>query len=386
MRTNESQEPWTITRSMKIAYVVHDFNNRLGHSRYVYELCRRFAPEHEIHVFTNRVEGGRPAGIQFHHVPAIRTRALSSILTFILPATVLVRGDFDIIHAQGLCGLRQNVVTAHMCLEAWYEAVRRQNGYLTWKQKLSRSLVVPLERWTFQPGRSRRVIAVSQRIRRDLEQYYGRREGVSVIYHGVDLDRFHPDNRARYRSQVRGELGIDENIVLALYVGDLQKGATASIRAVKRTAGTCLVCVSASRAEIYRQVVEAEKIANRCIFVPATDQIERYYGAADVFVFPTCYDPFGMVISEAMASGLPVLTTRTAGAAELIEPGVSGLLVDDPNDVETLACQLQRLAGDREWARKLGATARLQIELYSWDRAARATMAVYRELCRNGSR
>ena len=106
------------SRQLCIAFVVHDYNRHGGHSRYVAELATRFRRQHDIHVYTNTMDDADTDGITFHHIPAWRRNALASILSFIVPATVLVRGHFDIIHAQGLCGFRHNVATAHFCQTA----------------------------------------------------------------------------------------------------------------------------------------------------------------------------------------------------------------------------------------------------------------------------
>src|SRR5213076_3276363 len=133
---------------MRIAFIAHDYNKTGGQSRYVYELATRFAAEHEVHVFANKVEN-RDERIKFHYVPALRFNALASVLTFIIPATLIRTGRFDIVHAQGLNGLRQNVTTAHMCQPAWYTAQEKHTGGLTLKQKIFRALVTPLERHIF---------------------------------------------------------------------------------------------------------------------------------------------------------------------------------------------------------------------------------------------
>src|SRR3954454_17727736 len=96
---------------LRIAFVVHDYNRHVGHSRYVAELATRFKRGHEVHVFANAFEDPDPAGLHYHHVPAWRPNALASILSFVLPGTIAVRGPFDVVHAQGLCGLRHDVAT-----------------------------------------------------------------------------------------------------------------------------------------------------------------------------------------------------------------------------------------------------------------------------------
>ncbi len=367
-------------RRLRIAFVVHDYNRHMGHSRYVAELATRFKRDHEVHVFANTFEDPDPVGITYHHVPAWRASALASILSFVLPATAMVRGRFDIIHAQGLCGLRHNVATAHFCQPGWNDALVRANGALTWRQSLSRALITPLERLALAKPSNRRVIAISELIRRDLAQFFGRADGVQVIYHGVDSELFHPRNRMLCRDRLRSELGAAPGQCLALFVGNLQKGAAAAIRAAARVDGGRLVLVSGSNTDADRAVVRAEGAADRVVFHPFSRHIEQFFAAADVFIFPTIYEPYGMVISEAMASGLPVITSRAAGAAELIEHGESGWLTADPWNVDQIAEGLRTLAADPGLRQRMGVAARSKIEAYTWDRAAEQTMAVYREV------
>jgi glycosyltransferase involved in cell wall biosynthesis len=365
-------------RRLKIAFVVHVYSKHHGHSRYVAELAERFVRAHEVHVFTATVEAEAPPGVHFHHVPRWDWKALTTILTFILPATVLVRGRFDIIHAQGLCGLRQNVTTVHMCQGGWFDALRKVQGRLSLFQRLSRALVVPLEWLIYRESFSPQVIAISETNRAALKKYYGRSKNVEVIYHGVDLDQFHPAHREKWRGPVRGELGLGGDDLVALYVGDLKKGAAPALEAVARNPAVRLVLVSSSRPEAWRALADRLNLGERAIFCPETKSIHRYYAAADLFLFPTFHDAFGMVITEAMAAGLPVITSRSAGAAELIEPGREGLVVEEAWDVPQLAEALGRLAADPAARLAMGKAARQKVERYTWDRAAEETLRVYR--------
>jgi UDP-glucose:(heptosyl)LPS alpha-1,3-glucosyltransferase len=365
---------------LRIAFVVHDYNRQLGQGRYVAELAARFKRDHEVHVFANTFEEPDPAGLTYHHVPAWRRTALATIVSFVVPATALVRGRFDVIHAQGLCGLRHNVTTAHFCQPGWDDAMLQARGRLTWRQRVSRAVITPLERLALAKRSTRRVIAVSGRVRDDLARYYGRREGVRVIYHGVDLDTFHPRNRARCGASTRAELGVPPGACLALYVGDLQRGAAAALRAVARAPGVTLVFVSGSRADAERALARAEGVADRVRFQPRSKQVERYFAAADVFLFPTLFETYGMVIAEAMAAGLPVVTSRAAGAAELIEHGENGWLTGAPWDPDAIAAGLRTLAADPALRARMGAAARARIAAYTWDRVAEETLSIYREV------
>ncbi|MFY9570684.1 MAG: glycosyltransferase family 4 protein, partial [Blastocatellia bacterium] len=176
---------------MKIAFVVHDYHQSGGHSRYVTELARRFGRDHEVHVFANTIHENSPNGIQFHRVRAWRRTALTTILTFVGPATRMLNGSFDIIHAQGLSCLRANVLTAHICNRAWFLARQKQGSTVALKEKVFESLVSPLESKLYRSKSKPWIIATSERVRRDLADCYGRRDRTEVIYHGVDTELFH---------------------------------------------------------------------------------------------------------------------------------------------------------------------------------------------------
>ncbi|GEM_PF-147722 len=363
---------------MKIALVVHDYHKTGGHSRYVAELAERFAGEHEVHVFANRFDGPLHEAIRYHRVPAWRISSLTTILSFLPLATLRVGRGFDIVHAQGASCWCPDVVTAHICLGGWFAAQAEHQGGLRWSQRVFRALGCRLERAIYRPHRSPQVIAVSERVRRDLAACYQRTSEVTVIHHGVDLDRFHPRQRHRYRAGMRKELGFTGTDFVALFVGDLQKGAMVAIEAIARAENVSLLLISRSPLDPYRRWAARMGVSHRVVFAPPTDQIERIYAVADVFFFPTFYDAFGMVITEAMAMGLPVITSRAAGAAELIVPGQEGILVDESADVEQWALALRRLVTDAPLRERLGRAARRKIEAYTWDRVAEETMAVYR--------
>jgi UDP-glucose:(heptosyl)LPS alpha-1,3-glucosyltransferase len=368
---------------VKIAFVVHDYHRAGGHSRYVAELANRFSRTHEVHVFANTIEPDA-AEIHFHHVPAWRLNALTTIFTFILPATRLLDGGFDIVHAQGLCSLNYDVLTAHICNRAWYQARRETRTAVGWKERvvdrLFDSLVSPVEKWLYRSSTAAPVIAISEVTRRNLSKFYRREAGVSVIHHGVDGSLFKPANRRLYRTEVRAQLGLAESEFVFLFVGNLRKGALFAIQALQHLKEGKLLLVSPTPPNDYERAVGQLGLKGRVIFCSPTETIERYYAAADAFVFPSPYEDFGMVISEAMASGLPVITGREAGAAELIEHGREGFLLENPADAEEIAGYLRRLMTEPELGRAFGLAAREKTESYTWDAVAERTMDVYRQV------
>src|SRR5271156_354220 len=191
--TDSSQSPGGHARRMKIAFVVHDYNRSGGHSRYVAELATRYCGEHEVHVFANRIVDDGTPGIHFHKVPAWRANAFTTVLSFALPATLLVRGDFDIVHSQGFCGFLGNVFTAHMCNQAWSLALRKFGGGETFRESVFNTFTSALEHLIYRFKPNSEVIAVSERVERDLLEYYHCPARQHVIYHGTDIELFSPD-------------------------------------------------------------------------------------------------------------------------------------------------------------------------------------------------
>jgi UDP-glucose:(heptosyl)LPS alpha-1,3-glucosyltransferase len=363
---------------LRIAFVVHDYHRYGGHSRYVAELARRFRNNHEVHVFANRVDDADREGITFHHVPAWRRNALTTIASFVLPATLMVRGKFDVIHAQGLCGLRQNVITAHICQPAWFEAARRFGGRPPWRKRAFEAVVSRLDRLAMKPAAARAFIAPSERVKHDLAAAFRLNGQVRVIPHGTDIELFHPRNKETWRTSIRWQYGFAHDQIVALYVGDLQKAMPAMLKALSKTVDVTIAAVTRSDVAPFAALAAREGIADRIRFLPPTVHVERYYSAADFFLFPTYYDAFGMVVTEAMASELPVITNRAAGAAQFIEDRVSGWLTQAPWDPEQLAEAIMALAGDEALRSRMGKAARQAIENYTWDRTAMETMDVYR--------
>src|SRR5438876_6629068 len=166
---------------MKIAFVVHDYHRAGGHSRYVAELATRFAKEHEVHVFANRIERDGTARIRFHTVPAWRANALTTVLTFALPATLQLGRSFDIIHSQGFCAFRGNVFTAHICNRAWHLALQKMEGGVTFRESIFNAVATSLEHTAYRFVSHGAVVAISERVAQDIVRFYRCSAPIHVI-------------------------------------------------------------------------------------------------------------------------------------------------------------------------------------------------------------
>jgi glycosyltransferase involved in cell wall biosynthesis len=125
------------------------------------------------------------------------------------------------------------------------------------------------------------------------------------------------------------------------------------------------------------------RVKDRIIFTGFVKNINSYFAASDIFVFPTTYEPFGLVITEALASGLPVVTSKLAGASELITDGYDGMLLSNPKASREIAEKIILLVEDEKLRRVMGSNARKTAEKYSWGEVARRTLEVYKGLMIN---
>jgi UDP-glucose:(heptosyl)LPS alpha-1,3-glucosyltransferase len=305
---------------------------------------------HEVHAFLHRWEGSLTPGLHLHRVPMVRRPPLLKILSFSLFCRHILKGqNFDIVY--GLTqACPQDVHRLGGGLQrAWFE-IRYQNPPLRAVMAAARPSFTAhlwLERRMLRAGQCRRVVTNS-RLCRDqlLDAYPFPPERVRVIYNGVDHVRFHPGIRRQYRHEVRRALGVPEDEIVLLYASHnfSRKGLQTLIRALARTDRSFrLVVVGRGGPRRYDLLARRLGVHQRLQFMGVVEAIEAYYGAADALVLPTQYDPFANVCLEAMACGLPVVTTAANGAAEIIQERQAGIIVQNPADIPALGQALQDL-------------------------------------------
>lgn len=372
---------------MKIALIVRNYTRIGGVSRTVADLAAGLlAGGHRITVYcANRPQPAPPA-IEFVQIPLPRgPYALRAVLFPRRASRVARRGDHDIIHGQGNDCFGADVITAHSCHRYAIDYMRR-TGDLHDRIKKTVNPVHPLiflnERCNYSPRGHRRIIAVSARVKQEVIATYGvDAERITVIYNSVDLRTFSPAGRDRARREIRRRYRIGDDPLL-LFVGYEfeRKGLALVLAAIKRMRrrDARLLVVGKGRNAYAAGLARRHGLSSRVVFAGAAEEIADFYRASDLFVFPTRYEPFGLVITEAMASGLPVVTTEVAGAAELIQHDRSGLLLATPPDPDRLARLLDRLLSDERQRSRIARQARRTVEeRCSPEAMTRAVLDVY---------
>jgi len=180
------------------------------------------------------------------------------------------------------------------------------------------------------------VICISQMVRDDVRRHFALPdEKLHVIYNAVDPREFSPAVRTD-RAATRAELGLAADHVAFLLVGSdyARKGVATAIRALARLpAEAHLVVVGKDKAPgHYRRLARRAGVAGRVIFAGPHQDPRRFLGAADAFVLPTLYDPLSNAVLEALACGLPVVTSRRCGAGELVVAHDAGWICDAIDD------------------------------------------------------
>ncbi len=248
------------------------------------------------------------------------------------------------------------------------------------------------ERKVLQHERLRAVICNSQMVKREILDHFDiDADKLHVIYNGVDTEKFNANLR-QHRRTVRRELGIPEEATAFIFVGSgfERKGLAQAIAALARTStartlpdahpiDAHLIVVGRDRRQAsYQRLASREKVGRRVHFLGVREDLGPYYGAADALLLPTLYEPFGLVVLEAMATALPVITSTKCGAAELLVEGESGY-VHDALDIESLAASMQRL-GDRRRCGQMGLKARRTAERHTLDVIRSELTQLYKEL------
>jgi UDP-glucose:(heptosyl)LPS alpha-1,3-glucosyltransferase len=294
--------------------------------------------------------------VQAHFVPARTTPPLLRLWSFkrqsartLAAMTEIERvGSFGIMSPPGVLWVQ----SVH---GAWLEISAARRG---WKARLKQKLnpvhpyTIHLEKKVFGGRTYRHLIALTPQVKADLIRLYRVPEtDISIIPNGFSPEEFNVEMRGQWREKRRQQLGYKpEHQVVIFVANELErKGFGPLLRAIASLNRPNVHLLAVGRLSPSAYVAEIARLGlqQRVQFTGPSSEVASYYAASDVFALPTQYEAWGLVIVEAMACGLPVVTSALAGAAVAVEPGVTGVLLQNPDDVQEIAASLTHFL-DRE--------------------------------------
>jgi UDP-glucose:(heptosyl)LPS alpha-1,3-glucosyltransferase len=386
---------------LRIAVVSPFVDRRHGTERALAEVLERFAGREgcEIHLYAQRAENlpltyfelsaPRPACFIFwHRVPSIPGPHLVQFLAWLFLNSFLRAWDraihglrFDLVLSPGINCFDADVVIVHalFCrLRQLSLEDQRDSPNLGLLQRLHRrayyGLLAYLERKLYSDPKVT-LAAVSQRTANLIQSNF-HRHNVSVIPNGVNSAEFSPSERLARRAEARLHHKLQENDFVLLLIGNdwHTKGLPAVLNAMSARPDMPIHVIAAGSdspggyAERARQL----GIAQRCHFVPPHPDVLDLYAAADLYASPSLEDSFGMPVAEAMACGLPVITSPFAGVSERVQDGVDGFVLGNPRDSQELSNLLEQLWRHPQERLRVGVAAAKSVSEWNWDRNSEA--------------
>ena len=372
---------------MKIALIRKKYSFHGGAERHSHDLIAHLTKAgHEVHVYAAKWEdGAEDKNLKFHRVPWIKLTSIIRDLSFALSSYfILKKADFDVIQSQDKTLVQDIYFAGDGCHIEWLKQRwkrKKMFGRLAIALNPYHWMILAIERMIFNGHRFKRIVAISELVKRNiLDNYRVDPADISVVYHGVDLEKYTPENKNRYRQEIRRQYSIADDASVILFVGSgfERKGVEFLIKAAELVSEPVTVLIVGKGSEKKYSKYAAGK---NVVFCGPQKDIYKYYGASDVFVSPAVYEPFGLVYLEALASGLPVITSKNAGAAEIIQDGITGYVVQEPEDVKAMAEKIESVLNDNSRLHLISTNARLLAEKFTFEKHVSSMQTIYENIC-----
>ena len=375
-----------------------------GTERRVAELISRLDHEYEVHIYSMRVEDIDLGRVVWHRIARLPGPYLLAYLWWLMANHVRRWQDRrrgiapDLVYSPGINCLDADVISVHIVFGSFRERVKNhlrlgEHPFFSWPRIIHRRLyyrlIAALERRVYARA-DLSIAAVSKQVAAGMRRLYSISGEISVIYGGLDVDCFSPQRRITLRAGSRRELSIrDDEFVLLLIGNDWRnKGLNCLLHAMAEVADPHLraLVVGSDHRRPFLALIHRLGLDGRVQFCAPRADVEAYYAAADAYVGPSLDDAFAQPPAEAMACGLPVITSRQNGGSEIITNGRDALVLENPMDSDGLADMIRNLVGDPVLCRRLGAAAAETARQYAWSKNAAQMRELFENVAQRNSR
>jgi glycosyltransferase involved in cell wall biosynthesis len=388
---------------LRLAVVSPFIDRRHGTERAFAELIERLARDYgcEVHIYAQRVEDlslsdphapptTNSGAIFWHRVLSVPGPHVVQFVFWVISNGLLRtwhalfrRTSYDLVLSPGINCLHPDVVIVHALFHRLRELSREEKGeravdagfFRRAHRRVYYGLLFALERKIY--GDAQVTLAAASNRTAGLLRDYFRRDDIRVVPNGVDLAYFSPKARIARRAEARNRRGFrDEDFVLLLIGNDWRtKGlptTLAAFAALPRESRPQLLVVGSDSPEHFQARASQLGVQDRCRWETPRSDVLDFYAAADIYVSPTREDCFSLPVLEAMACGLPVITSVFNGVIDCIHDGVDGFVMREPRDAQKLTQVIQRLQADAGLKQNVGAAAAAAAREWSWSRNAEA--------------
>ena len=380
---------------MKLCIVTHSVIKGDGQGRVNYEITQEALKRgHQVTLLASRVASELQEDRQVDWIPIPVKGVPSELLRNLLFAwrssnwLQKHRSQLDLVKANGAITWAKGEVNAvHFVHSSWLKFSAKKN-----ESSSNNSLFNPRQtlynfyqwfytalnsRWekkAFQQAQA--VVAVSNKVGKDLLEIGVPPKSIQVIANGVDLQEFAPGNCDRQKGQ------LPQEVPLALFAGDIRykrKNLDTVLHALVKVPDLHLAVAGMTEGSSYPQLSASLGLSKRVHFLGLRHDVPDLMKAVDFLVFPSRYEPFGLVVIEAMATGIPVITASSTGASDLVKPE-AGIVISDADDIEALAEALQLLVSNPDLKNKMGQAGRAIAEQHSWNLMAQHYVDLFEEM------
>ena len=322
---------------MNLALARREFGAGGGAELYLQRLIVALREEgHEVMLITADA-GAKPDGVEVRHVPLSGNRSARVAQFDESVCAALAGAKVDCLFSLERLS-RQDVLRAGDGVHAsWLEQRRRFSP--TWRRWITgrgafHRAMMALETRSFAPANTRHIIINSEMVGRDIRARFGfPEERMHLVHNGVEVERWRSGDREARRAE--WEVAPDEFLLLFAGSGWERKGLPFVLSTLEKLDDSSFKLVVAGKGRPPCNAPQSVRFAG-----PMAD-LENAYAAADLLVFPPIYEPSANVVFEALAAGLPVVTSACNGAAEVIEEGINGTVVADPSDIGALVAAIR---------------------------------------------
>lgn len=381
---------------MKLCIVTHSLVKGDGQGRVNYEVaCEAIRRKHHVTVLASKVAPELEKHHQVNWVPisvqGLPTELIRNMMFAWQSANWLNKhgNEFDLIKANGaITWAKSDVNAVHFVHNSWLKFSNLQAAPSPKKPIFNPKIFLyNFYQWFYTKlnsvwekeafNNTKVVVAVSDKVAEDLQEIGVSEDAIRVISNGVDVEEFSPGNGGS-----RQPWNLPKDVTLAMFAGDIRlprKNLDTVLHALVEVPDLHLAVVGVTDGSPYPQLAKSLGLDERVHFLGFRRDVPSLMKVVDLFVFPSRYEPFGLVVTEAMATGLPVITASCTGAAPLVTPE-AGIVLGDPNDTKALAQALQKLSINPDLRIKMGENAREIALKHTWKNMAQQYVDLFEEM------